>query len=336
MALVECKECGGQVSDKATACPHCGFPNPEMSGDPPPIFVASAVEPQGADSPPVKKKTRGGCLILFILMLVLFGVISSLDTGKTSSHTSTLQPQPKPDIIDLRERPPLPAGHDPIIADVSVREHTQVSAYRIVKTEDVSFGQVRRFNVRVSLPDHYSKDQIEEISTNITADMTRRQPVNAILIFFYGPNMATNGMFDVARVEWVPNGRWSDADTVQAGDYSTFRYSVTYRQPAVLQQATTVLESSGLTGLLGVPLPKGATLINRTPGDPAVEQDPTEKYEISASDADIAAYFRSEMIKSGWLKRGGSTEYILLFVKGKKMIAVFINSPGGTFSLMGS
>lgn len=26
MALIECPECGGKVSDKATACIHCGYP----------------------------------------------------------------------------------------------------------------------------------------------------------------------------------------------------------------------------------------------------------------------------------------------------------------------
>ena len=26
MALIKCPECGGQVSDRAAACPHCGFP----------------------------------------------------------------------------------------------------------------------------------------------------------------------------------------------------------------------------------------------------------------------------------------------------------------------
>ena len=26
MALMNCPECGGQVSDKAHACPHCGYP----------------------------------------------------------------------------------------------------------------------------------------------------------------------------------------------------------------------------------------------------------------------------------------------------------------------
>lgn len=26
MAIIECKECGGKVSDSAAACPHCGAP----------------------------------------------------------------------------------------------------------------------------------------------------------------------------------------------------------------------------------------------------------------------------------------------------------------------
>ena len=26
MALIQCPECGGKVSDKATACIHCGYP----------------------------------------------------------------------------------------------------------------------------------------------------------------------------------------------------------------------------------------------------------------------------------------------------------------------
>ena len=30
MALMICPECGGQVSDKAHACPHCGYPIEEL------------------------------------------------------------------------------------------------------------------------------------------------------------------------------------------------------------------------------------------------------------------------------------------------------------------
>ena len=30
MALMICPECGGQVSDKAHTCPHCGYPIEEL------------------------------------------------------------------------------------------------------------------------------------------------------------------------------------------------------------------------------------------------------------------------------------------------------------------
>ena len=31
MALIKCTECGKEISDKATACPHCGCPMTEIS-----------------------------------------------------------------------------------------------------------------------------------------------------------------------------------------------------------------------------------------------------------------------------------------------------------------
>lgn len=31
MAITKCEDCGGQVSDKADACPHCGFKNPKLT-----------------------------------------------------------------------------------------------------------------------------------------------------------------------------------------------------------------------------------------------------------------------------------------------------------------
>lgn len=33
MALIECPECAGRVSDRAAACPHCGFPVREQRGE---------------------------------------------------------------------------------------------------------------------------------------------------------------------------------------------------------------------------------------------------------------------------------------------------------------
>jgi hypothetical protein len=43
MALVQCAECGGEISDKATACPHCGAPR---------VSVAAGAEPAVHEPPP--------------------------------------------------------------------------------------------------------------------------------------------------------------------------------------------------------------------------------------------------------------------------------------------
>lgn len=34
MALISCPECGKEISDKVTACPHCGYPMVETSPQP--------------------------------------------------------------------------------------------------------------------------------------------------------------------------------------------------------------------------------------------------------------------------------------------------------------
>ncbi len=34
MALIDCSECGGKLSDKASACPHCGCPSEDAPDSP--------------------------------------------------------------------------------------------------------------------------------------------------------------------------------------------------------------------------------------------------------------------------------------------------------------
>lgn len=209
-------------------------------------------------------------------------------------------------------------------------------AYRVVTTEDVSMRAVRRLQVRVSLPEHYSRNAVEQVAQAVVADMTKSQPVNAISILFYGPGTSTVGVYDVARVEWAPNGHWDEAGSVETGNYRTFRYSVSYTPPAAQSTASPALTPSDGTGLLGVPLPTGAQLTERTPGDPTLGRDPTERYAVSASAREIAAFFSQAMPAAGWAKDGTSRNNALFFRKGELMIGVLINSSGGTFTLMGS
>lgn len=96
------------------------------------------------------------------------------------------------------------------------------------------------------------------------------------------------------------------------------------------------LQSSGATGLLGAPLPVGATLTERRPGDSASGADPAEQYAIAASAADIAAFFDTAMPAAGWVKAADSTPTSMYFEKGNVVLGVIMKSRGNSFTLMGS
>jgi len=211
------------------------------------------------------------------------------------------------------------------------------AAYQTVATRDLSMGAIRRLEARVSLPRHYTRDEVERVAHAVVAEMTSSQQVNAISILFYGPQTSTSGAYDVAMVEWAPHGRWADAGSGRAGDYSAFRYSVSYNAPAPAPPSGAArLGTSDRTGLLGVPLPRGARLIEQSAGDRAAGRDPRQRYAVSASAEEIIAFFNDVMPAAGWAKDGPSRPTSVFFRKGNLMIGVLTNTDGGTFTLMGS
>lgn len=211
-----------------------------------------------------------------------------------------------------------------------------VAAHTVASTKDASIGGVRRFQVKVSLPQYYDRGTVEGIAKAVVADMTAVQPVNAISILFYGPGTSMAGIYDVAMVDWAPNGQWGDATSVKAGDYGSFSYSVKYNppSPAILPAQTAALPLSGESGLLGAPLPGDATLVDKRAADE--NRDARERYRISASAAEITNFFNTQMPAAGWSKDGASTPRALFFRKGKHNLAVLINGDGKSFTLMGS
>lgn len=55
MALMKCPECNGQVSDKAKACPHCGYPISEMTINKVPQNIIIKVDGKSYDISNLKK-----------------------------------------------------------------------------------------------------------------------------------------------------------------------------------------------------------------------------------------------------------------------------------------
>lgn len=86
MALINCPECGKQVSDRAPACPHCGMPLGTVS--PPSVPPAS---PTLVINPTTARR-NSGCLAAFgivICLVVLLAALSTCSGGRRSSSPNT-------------------------------------------------------------------------------------------------------------------------------------------------------------------------------------------------------------------------------------------------------
>jgi ribosomal protein L40E len=83
--LINCQECNAQISDKADACPHCGYKKPKPQTKP-------------------AKKTNFGCLYLIVFLILL--VIFIAQKPEKPSQTIPEQAQhttPKPDAAQQKK-----------------------------------------------------------------------------------------------------------------------------------------------------------------------------------------------------------------------------------------
>jgi predicted lipid-binding transport protein (Tim44 family) len=83
MALIKCRECGREVSDKAQACPNCGAPIASAGATSPGAGAAAAQ----AHAPRAQSATGKGFLGCLGLLAV-FALIGYLFPSKDSAHTS--------------------------------------------------------------------------------------------------------------------------------------------------------------------------------------------------------------------------------------------------------
>ena len=106
--------------------------------------------------------------------------------------------------------------------------------------------------------------------------------------------------------------------------------------PPVVQKGAAVAAASGTAGILGCPLPQGASLSVRSHGSDGIDDHPTETYAIEAPAQEIVGFYEREMERAGWHKADVSSEFLLYFVKDDETLGVLIDREGGFFTLMGS
>jgi hypothetical protein len=81
MALVACKECGKEISDKAPACPHCGAPLTTWQSTSP----VSALPPEVAKNGGAWKWIVGVPVGLFVLFIAYGMMLNSSPEGKAKA-----------------------------------------------------------------------------------------------------------------------------------------------------------------------------------------------------------------------------------------------------------
>ncbi|MGJ0848189.1 hypothetical protein ACR77J_15975 [Tissierella praeacuta] len=103
-------------------------------------------------------------------------------------------------------------------------------SYRIVEKNDISFGGTYRFSLDVVIDDKVSLADMETLSKEIIKNAKKEDNFNAISINFYDYEEYVGKGYTLGKVEYAPEGEWSKANTVRAGDYKNMDYSFDLRE----------------------------------------------------------------------------------------------------------
>jgi hypothetical protein len=137
MAITKCRECGGQVSTKAAACPHCGATNP-------------AVEAAQANAnnavPPKKKSSTLKTVLIVIAVLWVIGTVAQL-SAKRSTTQSTARSEPVAGLCNKQPLEIFPVGEKFESDALSKRTDANCPNARFHADEriEVSYGGQRFF-----------------------------------------------------------------------------------------------------------------------------------------------------------------------------------------------
>lgn len=100
--------------------------------------------------------------------------------------------------------------------------------YSQARIDDTSFGQVKRYSIRVTTSFPITRAEVREICEEVVQNYKLVQPFNAVAVFIYETGTNIDGVFNIAVCEYAPNGNWNEADTVITGDYASHRFMYRY------------------------------------------------------------------------------------------------------------
>jgi hypothetical protein len=98
------------------------------------------------------------------------------------------------------------------------RTPTPGPRYQVIEQRDVGSGSVVQLSIKATIPRGTSLGEMKRVCMDI-ANNRITTPFNAITFFLYWEGTDTNGTFSAAKVVWAPDGDWTKAGEMTAGDY---------------------------------------------------------------------------------------------------------------------
>lgn len=82
---------------------------------------------------------------------------------------------------------------------------------QIGDVEDVSYGNVSRYVVRIVVPENIKKNVLEQTLKYVAQKTCEAKKANAVSVFAYHENDDYQNMYTVAKFDYAPSGDWKNA-----------------------------------------------------------------------------------------------------------------------------
>lgn len=109
-------------------------------------------------------------------------------------------------------------------------EPAQTVNHMVAKIDDISMANAIRLSYDVVVKEKASEEDLKVLAQYITEIAKQDKDFNALVISFYDyPEYIGKG-YTLGKAEYAPQGEWSKAMDVAAGDYSSFSYNYDLRE----------------------------------------------------------------------------------------------------------
>lgn len=112
-------------------------------------------------------------------------------------------------------------------------------AYHVETKEDFPYANAKRFNWNVVVEEPATSEQLKAVAQNAVERAKAEVKFNAIdiLMYDYAEFVGYSG-YTLGRATFAPGGDWSQADSVDAGDYDKMSFSWDLREKDWSKQLT--------------------------------------------------------------------------------------------------